>query len=157
LFLRTAEAGKVSDSKMRLLSTIIAAAALGSAGAPASSQTDQSSCSNETLKGRYVFAGEGIIEAIEPGVQRVHYGTFLFDGRGGMTGKQSSSRGGRIGREMLEGSYQLSSDCSGSLRFRFAGKSETETHWDMYVTGDGRLGHIIRMDDGSMAVRTFQR
>jgi hypothetical protein len=62
-------------------------------------------CTVGTLKGRYVFVGRGFIEALEPGVQRMHYGFFNFDGSGKLTGKQSSSRGGKIGREKLEGTY----------------------------------------------------
>lgn len=114
-------------------------------------------CTVATLKGPYVFAGRGFIEALEPGVQRVHYGVFNFDGAGKMTGKQSSSRGGKIGREKLEGTYTLAGDCSGSMSFSFAGNPRTETHWDVYVTADGRKGHIIRMDDGNMAVRSFEK
>ena len=98
-----------------------------------------------------------VIEPIEPGVERIHYGQFMFDGHGRLTGKQSSSRGGKIGREDLEGSYTLGRDCSGSMTFRFLDKPGTDTQWDLYVTESGRIGHIIRMDQGSMAVRTFQK
>jgi hypothetical protein len=104
-----------------------------------------------------VFTGRGSIEALEPGVQRMHYGFFSFDGAGKLTGKQSSSRGGKIGRETLEGTYTLESDCSGTMSFAFAARPETTTRWDLYVTVDARKGHIIRMDEGNMAVRTFER
>jgi len=114
-------------------------------------------CSAETLKGRYVFAGRGFIEALEPGVQRMHYGYFTFDGSGKLTGKQSSSRGGKIGRERLEGTYTLDSDCSGTMVFAFVGNARSETHWDVYVASDGKRGHIIRMDEGSTAVRSFEK
>jgi hypothetical protein len=114
-------------------------------------------CSVETLKGRYVFIGRGFIEALEPGVQRMHYGYFSFDGSGKLTGKQSSSRGGKIGREKLEGTYSLESDCSGSVSFAFVGNPRSETHWDVYVSNDGKRGHIIRMDEGNMAVRSFEK
>lgn len=114
-------------------------------------------CAAGTLKGQYVFAGRGFIEALEPGVQRMHYGVFVFDGSGRMTGRQSSSRGGKIGRESLEGSYTLGGDCAGSMSFSFVAKPHTTTHWDLYVTSDGRKGHIIRMDDGNMAVRSFEK
>lgn len=121
-------------------------------------------CSAAMLTGRYVFTGHGFIEPIEPAVERVHYGYFEFDGRGKLTGKQSSSRGGRIGREELAGTYTLNADCSGTLTFRHVQRprQETygpgvETHWDMYVTGDGRMGNLIRMDAGTMAVRSFHR
>jgi hypothetical protein len=114
-------------------------------------------CTVGTLKGRYVFTGRGFIEALEPGVQRVHYGFFIFDGSGKLTGKQSSSRGGKIGREKLEGTYTLESDCSGTMTFSFVGNPRSETHWDVYVTGGGRKGHMIRTDEGSMAVRSFEQ
>jgi hypothetical protein len=114
-------------------------------------------CTVETLKGQYVFTGRGFIEALEPGVQRMHYGFFNFDGSGKFTGKQSSSRGGKIGREKLEGTYTLGSDCSGTMSFSFVGNPRSETHWDVYVTSDGRKGHMIRMDEGNMAVRSFEK
>ena len=114
-------------------------------------------CTIGTLTGHYVFTGSGFIEPIEPGIQRLHYGMFRFDGGGTLSGKQSSSRGGNIGRETLEGTYTMSPDCSGTMTFRFKNRPGTETRWDMYVTVDGKTGHIIRMDDGSMAVRTFER
>jgi hypothetical protein len=114
-------------------------------------------CTAATLSGRYVFAGQWIIEPIEPGIERIHYGQFVFDGQGKVSGKQSSIRGGKIGRENLEGSYVLDRDCSGSMTFRFLNKPDTDTRWDMYVTESGRLGHIIRMDKGAMAVRTFRK
>ena len=114
-------------------------------------------CTVATLNGQYVFTGRGFIEALEPGVQRMHYGVFIFDGAGKVTGKQSSSRGGKIGRENLEGIFTLASDCSGSMSFSFVGNPRSETHWDVYVTTDGRKGHMIRMDDGNMAVRSFEK
>lgn len=67
----------------------------------------EENCTVGTLKGQYVFTGRGFIEALEPGVQRMHYGGFIFDGSGKFTGKQSSSRGGKIGREKLDCLIQL--------------------------------------------------
>jgi hypothetical protein len=32
-----------------------------------------------------------------------------------------------------------------------------QIHWDLYVTEDHKRGHIIRMDDGNMAVRSFEK
>ena len=67
----------------------------------------EETCNVGSLQGRFVFTGRGFIEAVQPGVQRVHYGIFVFDGAGKFAGKQSSSRGGKIGREELEGTYTL--------------------------------------------------
>ena len=117
----------------------------------------QERCSVGTLQGRYIFTGRGFIEAIEPTIERVHYGMFIFDGAGKLSGKQSSSRGGRIGREKLEGTYTLDADCTGTLAFATVGygKPGYETHW--YVTEDHKRGHLVRMDDGNMAVRSFEK
>src|SRR5262245_29629093 len=114
----------------------------------------QERCSVGVLKGSYIFAGRGFIEAIEPTIQRVHYGVFIFDGAGKLSGKQSSSRGGKIGREKLEGTYTLDADCTGTLTLATVGygKPGFETHWDLYVGEDHKRGHIIRMDEGNMAV-----
>ena len=30
-------------------------------------------------------------------------------------------------------------------------------HWDFYLAEDRKRGHMIRMDEGNMAVRTFER
>ena len=124
---------------------------------PTVSLAQKQQCTIGTLQGQYVFTGRGFIEPIEPGVQRMHYGIFVFDGAGKLSGKQSSSRGGKIGREKLEGTYTLDADCSGKMTFAFPNRPGSETHWDMYVTEGGRTGHIIRMDDGSMAVRSFEK
>jgi len=117
----------------------------------------QERCTIGTLRGQYVFTGRGFIEPVEPGVQRMHYGMFVFDGSGKLSGKQSSSRGGKIGREKLQGTYTLDADCSGTMTFGFLLNPGSQTHWDVYVTRDGKKGHMIRMDEGSMAVRSFEK
>src|SRR5215212_7294068 len=93
----------------------------------------QAPCDVGTLKEQFVFTGRGFIEAVQPGIQRVHYGIFVFDGAGKLTGKQSSSRGGKI-REKLEGFYTLDNDCTGTLTL--GGILAGQTHWDLYVTED---------------------
>jgi hypothetical protein len=117
----------------------------------------QGQCTTATLQGQFVFTGRGFIEAAEPGIQRVHYGIFVFDGAGKLTGKQSSSRGGKIGREQLGGTYALEADCTGTMEFGTLPNHGGLTHWDLYVTEDHKRGHIIRMDEGSMAVRSFEK
>jgi hypothetical protein len=114
-------------------------------------------CSSKTLQGRYVFAGRGFIEAADPGVQRVHYGLFVFDGVEKMTVKQSSSRGGKIGHEKFDGTYTLNADCSGTITFGSYVNPKGQTHWDVFVTKDGTKGQMIRMDEGNMAVRSFEK
>jgi hypothetical protein len=121
----------------------------------AQAQTER--CTTETLQGRCVFTGRGFIEPGEPGIQRVHYGIFVFEGTGKFSGKQSSSRGGKIGREKLQGTYTLDPDCTGTMTFESVVNPGSQIHWDLYLTEDHKRGHIIRMDDGSRAVRSCEK
>jgi hypothetical protein len=131
--------------------------ALGLTGLLPGPSAAQQRCDTSTLQGQFVFTGRGFIEAAEPGIQRVHYGVFVFDGAGKLTGKQSSSRGGKIGRENLQGTYTLDADCTGTMEFGLIPNRGSQTHWDLYVSEDHKRGHIIRMDEGSMAVRSFEK
>ena len=117
----------------------------------------QGQCSVQTLKGQYILAGRGYIEPGDPGVPRVHRGLLVFDGTGNVSGKQSSSRAGKIGQEKLQGIYRIDADCSGTMTFGSVAKPGAQIHWDVYVTQDGKTGEMIRTDDGSMAVRSFQK
>jgi hypothetical protein len=36
-------------------------------------------------------------------------------------------------------------------------KPGSQTHWDLYVSEDHKRGNINRMDEGSMAVRSFEK
>lgn len=117
----------------------------------------QELCTPGTLKGHYIFAGRGFVEPADPGVQRLHYGAFIFDGVDKFSGKQSSSRGGKIGREKLAGTYTLDADCTGTMTFGSYVNPGAQIHWDIYVAKDGARGHMIRMDAGTMAVRSFEK
>jgi hypothetical protein len=117
----------------------------------------EETCNPGSLQGRFVFTGRGFIEAVQPDIQRVHYGIFVFDGAGKFAGKQSSSRGGKIGREKLEGTYTLDADCTGTMTFGGIMNPSGNVHWDLFVTEGHKRGHIIRMDEGNMAVRSFEK
>jgi hypothetical protein len=58
---------------MRTLLAITLLALSGFANAAA-----EEACNLGSLRGRFVFTGRGFIEAVQPGVQRVHYGIFVF-------------------------------------------------------------------------------
>jgi hypothetical protein len=137
---------------IRNVATFISIVTLGLSAAMAQAQ-----CSLQTIKGQYIFTGHGYIEPGDPGVQRAHRGILVFDGAGNVSGKQSSSRAGKIGHETLQGTYTLDANCSGVMTFGSVAKPGSQIHWDVYVTQDGRIGHMIRTDDGSMAVRSFEK
>jgi hypothetical protein len=117
-----------------------------------------SACSTKTLAGQYIFLGRGFIEPLAPTVQRVHSGVYAFDGVANVLGKETSSRGGNVTREQkLTGTYTLNADCTGSMTMISVFDSKLRTHYDIFVTDDGRKANMIRTDPGSMAVRTIER
>ncbi len=73
-----------------------------------------------------------------------------------LDGPSTSLIGGKIGREKLQGTYTLDADCTGTMTFESL-LTYGQIHWDLYVTEDHKRGHIIRMDDGNMAVRSFEK
>ena len=60
-------------------------------------------------------------------------------------------------REKLEGDYTLDADCTGTMTFGGILNPSSNVHWDLYVTEDHKRGHIIRMDEGNMAIRSFEK
>jgi len=104
-------------------------------------------CSVDKLQGGYVFNGQG---------SNLHYGVFEFDGAGNSTGKQTSFRQPNIAqRENLRGTYVVNFDCTGVLVMD--GQLGGTAHWDIFVTTDGKKGHMIRTDAGTKGVRTFEQ
>jgi hypothetical protein len=117
-----------------------------------------SECSPSILRGQYIFAGRGFIEPLAPTIQRVHSGIYVFDGVSSVSGKETSSRGGRIAREQaLKGTYTLSADCSGTMTMVSLADPRLRTHYDIFVTDDGRKARMIRTDPGSMALRVLEK
>jgi hypothetical protein len=108
----------------------------------------QEQCSAAKLRGHYVFTGQGT---------NLHYGAFDFDGAGKFQGKQTSLRSKTPlhQREALSGTYTLDADCTGTMILE--GQLGGTAHWDIFVTGDGKKGRMIRTDSGATGVRTFEQ
>ena len=85
----------------------------------------------------------------------VHNGAFYFDGAGKFSGKQSSLRDNVARREISQGTYTLSADCTGTMVLE--GQPGGTAHLDVFVTRDGKKGNMIRTDSVSMGVRTFEQ
>lgn len=146
-------------STTKCLARLLLGALVVTLSACAQLQTQQT-CTTNTLKGQYAFTGRGDIEPVDPGVLRMHYGIYVFDGSGTISGVQSSSRGGKIGRrETVSGTYTVDSDCTGTVTFGalLSTTAGGATHWDLFVTKDGQKGNMIRTDAGSMAIRNFEK
>jgi hypothetical protein len=115
-------------------------------------------CSPITLKGQYIFSGRGFVEPLAPTVQRVHSGIFVFDGVANLSGKETSSRAGSVASgQTLRGTYSLNADCTGTVTMDSLARPNLQTHWDIFVAGDGKKANMIRTDPGSMAIRSFEK
>jgi hypothetical protein len=107
----------------------------------------QQECSLGQLQGHYIFAGQG---------SNLHFGVFEFDGAGKFSGKQTSLRQTTAHQhENLSGTYTLDADCTGTMTIE--GQLGGATHWDFFLTADGRKGHMVRTDKLEMGVRDFER
>lgn len=147
-------AGGASTLIVALIAVCVVAGVVGAAA-----QTDaEQRCTAATLKGQYIFTGRGNLASGDPRVEHMHYGVFVFDGAGNLSGMQTSSRGGEVRRrEAIKGTYTLSPDCTGTMSFDDRFRVGGEVHWDLFVTRDGRKGNMIRTDPGAMAVRSFEK
>ena len=141
--------------KLRIsLFLLTAALTLSSA---VSAHTDE--CSNVTIKGTYAFIIHGQIltpngPLIVDGIAKT-----TFDGNGNLVQVDAVAVNGDIPLVWRPGTgtYNVNSDCTGTMTFESVVNPGTQIHWDLYLTEDHRRGHIIRMDEGSMAVRSFEK
>ena len=116
----------------------------------------QEGCTTRKLEGQYVFVGRGFIEAATPAFNAIITASSSLMVQE-IYGQAVLSCGGKIGREKLEGAYTLDADCSGTMTFGSYVNPGAQIHWDIYVKRDGTKGHMIRMDEGNMAVRSFEK
>ena len=63
----------------------------------------------------------------------------------------------RSAAKKYEGAYTLDSDCTGTMTFGGIMDPSRNVHWDSFLTEDHKRGRMIRMDEGNMAVRSFEK
>ena len=140
-------------SSKSLLSVMLLTAALG-LGLVGSVQA-QEECSVATLQGDYLVTGGAqarVDQRDDPMFPVVSVAVNIFDGAGDMSGFATQSLGGVIRQRVpIAATYTLDADCTGTLTF--GGGS----HWEIFVTRDGREGAYIRVDDGFIATRSIKK
>ena len=110
-------------------------------------QQSSGSCSNAILNGSYGFAIEGWTFGSSV-VPFADSGQLAADGAGRLSGADTASAGGTIIDRVLSGSYQVNSDCSGSLLLR---DSIGDTaHFYLTASSDGRQARFIQTDSGTV-------
>ena len=125
-----------------ILVVVGAAALLTTVGAGYAKDEDASSrakCSEATLKGRYLFAQNGV--EIKGNDQRPFAiaGYDVFDGNGVVKGVASGNFNGKITRnEPLPGTYTVKANCTGTFTFT------NGTRYDMFIAPDGSKFAFVR-------------
>lgn len=109
----------------------------------------QEECSVATLQGDYLMTGTTLDSPVG---REVIISIFTFDGEGTLTTRGTRSREGVIIDMTLTASYELDSDCDGTVTLIPSGAT-----WRMVVTRDRSEGALIRTNDGWMATRYIKK
>jgi hypothetical protein len=82
-------------------------------------------CATGSIRGTYGLAGTGISSQGGQTLQYALLGRIEFSGSGAVSGTQSINIAGQVLRGPVTGSYQVRSDCSGTLTLLVPGGSTT--------------------------------
>jgi len=97
-------------------------------------------CRLSTLRGQYVYAGEG---EDNDGHLIAETGWEIYNGNGTMNGMYSGSTNGTIiSRDAYTGNYTVNSDCSGTLT------TSDGSHYDQFISRSGNKFTWIETDTG---------
>lgn len=110
------------------------------------------SCDLATLKGTYLFEGNGASVSGTTTTPTAFAGSEHFNGAGAVTGSSTFSSGGTIvPRSPFTGTYTLNADCTGTLTIG------TNLHFDLYVAPSGDRFTYVQTDPGSVSAATETR
>src|SRR5215204_1970172 len=104
-------------------------------------------CSDATLKGRYLFAQNGV--EIKGNEQRPFAiaGYDVFDGNGEVKGVASGNFNGETFRnDRFTGTYTVKANCTGTVTFR----DGAAIHGDIFIAPDGSKFAFVRTDPESV-------
>jgi hypothetical protein len=122
--------------------------------APVVHATDNQACSNASVQGTYEFSASGTIVGVGP---TAGVGLFTSDGKGNISGKDTSSFNGAIVRETFTATYTVNADCSGSATAVFQGPVPRTIHVDFVVVDNGKQVFNILTDSGDIVTFTDEK
>ena len=107
---------------------------------PQAHAEESHACTDQTLVGRYGFTGEGFFGASAPAAD---VGIFVSDGEGNISGGSDTlSSGGQVISRTFSGTYNVNSDCTGTVVLQFTPAQPAPTV-DIAIVLDDR-GHEVR-------------
>jgi hypothetical protein len=133
-----------------ILLVVVGAAALTTVGAGYAKDEDalRAKCSEATLKGRYLFAQNGV--EIKDNDQRPFAiaGYDVFDGNGEVKGLASANFNGETFRnDRFSGTYTVKANCTGTVTFR----DGAATQGDVFIAPDGSKFAFVRTTPDDVA------
>lgn len=112
---------------------------------PTRSVHAQAGCSASNLKGPYAYLFNGFAYDAQGNLLvQATSGRILPDGNGTLTGSDTFSNDGTIGRRTYTGTYTVNSDCTGATTLTFSDGSKTSL--DLVVLSNGREVNLITTD-----------
>jgi hypothetical protein len=145
-------------AKRGLAAILLAGVPVGLLGlAPLAAGEAREGCTNGSLAGEYGFKGNGTVvlpNGTDADVATV--GRTVFDGRGKLTGTDTSSFNGQIAHETSTGTYTVRPDCTGSETFTLS-PSGTVVHADFVLVDKGQQAFFVDTDPGFVLTVTASR
>ena len=120
---------------------------VGQGAAQDAAGTGKARCSLATLRGMYLFAGDGVIIEGDDQVPFAAAGYEVYHGNGKVDVVVTVSQNGEITRRVrAAGTYTVSADCTGSSTY-----PDLHAHFDQFIAPDGSMFTFIQTDPGSVS------
>ena len=130
----------------------VALAGYAHATTPSRHHKHSASCGAATLRGTYLFQGNGWSVSGGTGKPVAFAGSERFDGAGHIRGNSTSSSNGVITRSRaFTGTYTVAANCTGTFTIG------TTLRFDLYASPDGSTFTYIETNPGSVSSATEQR
>jgi hypothetical protein len=111
----------------------------------------EKTCSVASMKGIFGFSLTGTNVAYN--VPFAFVGRATADGLGNFSAKGTQSRGGKILEGVLEGTYTVAADCTGSVSFKF-GADPNPGGLNFVLVDDGKQVFFINLGEGTVETGT---
>jgi hypothetical protein len=137
-----------------LILLLVGAGALTTVGAGYAKDEDttRAKCSEDTLKGTYLFAFDGVeIKGNNDHAPFAIAGYGVFDGNGKEKSIVSSNFNGQVSRkEPISGTYTVKGDCTGTLTFTDGSQI------DLFIAPDGSMFTFVQTKPSELVGSGFQ-
>jgi hypothetical protein len=138
-------------------SAIIAGVTVFSLCLAPAAKADDKGCTNNSLRGTFIFTGTGFITAPPAAAGPfAEVGTQTFDGKGATTYTATLSGNGNTVKVTAAGTYTVNPDCTATFALLVSPFGIT-VHAFFVINGDGTEFQLIETDSGFVITRSARR